>query len=247
RDLEVRVALVVAEQDVVARLQGLDEVVLEQQRLGLGPDHRRFHARDAADHLADARAVVALLEIAADTLFQVARLAHVQQLPLGVEVAIDPGQRGQGRDLAEQLFGMDLGHGSVLWRFADGCAAPGAAWTIAPCDGTSFAASSTTWATPASAGACAPTWPRAAKTCACGSTCPTIWTGWHPAHCRAAGRVFRSSGGPTRCPRGWWTPCPRPTSGSRPSAAIRHPSASKRWPGAWRPARRHRSGSTSNT
>jgi hypothetical protein len=37
-ELEVRVGLVVAEQDVVARRLRLDQVVLEQQRLGLGGD-----------------------------------------------------------------------------------------------------------------------------------------------------------------------------------------------------------------
>jgi hypothetical protein len=45
-DLQVGVALVVAEQDVVARVERLDEVVLEQQRLGLGAHHRGLHAHD---------------------------------------------------------------------------------------------------------------------------------------------------------------------------------------------------------
>ena len=45
-DLQVRVALVVAEQDVVARVQRLDQVVLEQQRFGFGAHHRRLHPRD---------------------------------------------------------------------------------------------------------------------------------------------------------------------------------------------------------
>jgi hypothetical protein len=47
-DLQVRVALVVAEQDVESRVQRLDEVVLEQQRLGLGAHHRGLQPRDAA-------------------------------------------------------------------------------------------------------------------------------------------------------------------------------------------------------
>jgi hypothetical protein len=55
-----------------------------------------------ADHVADAGAVVVLLEIAADALLQVARLAHVEQLTLGVEIAVDAGQAGQGRHLGQQ-------------------------------------------------------------------------------------------------------------------------------------------------
>ena len=36
-------------------VERLDQVVLEQQRLGLGAHHRRLQARDPADHVADAR------------------------------------------------------------------------------------------------------------------------------------------------------------------------------------------------
>ena len=109
-NLQVRIALVVAEQDVVARLQALDEVVLEQQRLGLGPDHRGLHPHDLADHVADAGAAVALLEIVGDAPFQVARLAHVEHRTGGIEIAVDAGQLRQGSDFAEQLIGMRFGH-----------------------------------------------------------------------------------------------------------------------------------------
>ena len=46
RDADVRIALVVAEQDVVARLVRLDEIVLEQQRLAFRAGDRGFHSRD---------------------------------------------------------------------------------------------------------------------------------------------------------------------------------------------------------
>jgi hypothetical protein len=59
-DLEVGVALVVAEQDVELGVQRLDEVVFQQQRLGLGAHHRGLHAHDLADHVADARAAMVL-------------------------------------------------------------------------------------------------------------------------------------------------------------------------------------------
>ena len=47
-DQDVAVALVVAEEDVVARREALDEVVLEQQRLGLGARDRGLGRRRSA-------------------------------------------------------------------------------------------------------------------------------------------------------------------------------------------------------
>ncbi len=105
---QVRVALVVAEQDVELRVQRLDQVVLEQQRLGLGAHHRGLQPRDAADHVADARAAVILLEVARDAALEVARLAHIQHGAGDVEVAIDAGHRGQRGDLGQQLLARGL-------------------------------------------------------------------------------------------------------------------------------------------
>ena len=76
-DLEIRVALVVPKKNVVLRAQGLDEIVFQQERLGLGAHHRRFQPRNSAHHMANARASVLLAEVAADPLFQVARLADI--------------------------------------------------------------------------------------------------------------------------------------------------------------------------
>jgi hypothetical protein len=42
------------------RVQRLDEVVFQQQRLGLGAHHRGLHAHNLAHHVADARAAVVL-------------------------------------------------------------------------------------------------------------------------------------------------------------------------------------------
>ncbi len=49
-EVDVGIALVVAQQDVVARAQLLDEVVLEDQRLGLGVGHRDLHVGDLRHH-----------------------------------------------------------------------------------------------------------------------------------------------------------------------------------------------------
>ena len=102
-ELEVGVALVVAKQDVVLGVQRLDQVVFQQQRLGLGTHHRGLHAHDAAHHVADARAVVRLLEIAGHALLQVPRLAHVEHAAVSVEIAVHARQRRQRGHFAQQL------------------------------------------------------------------------------------------------------------------------------------------------
>ena len=106
-DLQVRIALVVAEQDVVAREQRLDQVVFEQQRFRFGAHDRRLHVRDLRHHLADpheARAGVALLEIAGDALLQLARLADIEHGPVGIEIAVHAGQVRQRGDVGQQLL-----------------------------------------------------------------------------------------------------------------------------------------------
>ncbi|MNW00341.1 hypothetical protein D3C71_1958200 [compost metagenome] len=92
RNHQIGITLVIAKQDVVLRVLGLDQVVFQQQRLGLGAHHRGFQARDLADHVADARAAMAFLEVVGDAALEIARLADIQQAALGIEVAIDAGQ-----------------------------------------------------------------------------------------------------------------------------------------------------------
>jgi hypothetical protein len=92
---QVGIRLVVAEQDVEARLQSLDQVVFQQQRLGLGARHRGVDVVDAFQHQPDARTLVAFLEIAGDALLQVLRLADVEHGICRVDHAVDAGQGGQ--------------------------------------------------------------------------------------------------------------------------------------------------------
>ncbi len=126
---QVRIALVVAEQDVELRVQRLDQVVLEQQRLGLGAHHGGLEPRDAADHVADARAAVILLEVAGDAALQVARLAHVQHGAGDVEVAVDAGHRGQRGHLRQQPLAR---HARRLHRRAVGLLGLRCARVLAP-------------------------------------------------------------------------------------------------------------------
>ena len=103
---DVRVALVVAIQDVVARLEGLDQVVLEEQRFAFGAHRRRLDARHLPDHRGDPRFVAALLEIARDPLLQVARLADVERGTRRIEHPVDAGQMRQRRN---ELARVELG------------------------------------------------------------------------------------------------------------------------------------------
>ncbi|MNT15312.1 hypothetical protein D3C72_1503600 [compost metagenome] len=103
RDFQIRIRLVVAEQDVVARLQRLDQVVFQDQGFRLAVRDGRFQARDALDHHGDAGAGQVLLEITGDTLFKVARLADVQHLVRGVEIAVHAGQVRQLGDGGQHL------------------------------------------------------------------------------------------------------------------------------------------------
>ena len=102
--LEIGVALVVAKQNVELRRQRLDQVVLEQQGLGLGAHHRGLQPGDPADHVADAGAAVVFLKVAGDALFQAARLAHIQHPALRVEITVNARQRWQRSDLDEQAL-----------------------------------------------------------------------------------------------------------------------------------------------
>ena len=115
RELEIGVALVVAEQDVVARLERLDQVVFEDERFCLGAYHRHFQPGDLAHHEADTRAAMILLEIAGDAPLEVHRLADVQHLIVGIEIAVHARQGGQGGHLGQQ-FGAVARCGLDQWR-----------------------------------------------------------------------------------------------------------------------------------
>jgi hypothetical protein len=115
RQLDVGIGLVVAEEDVVLRRQALDEVVLEDQRLGLGARGGHLDAGHLPHHEPDARAQVGFLEIGGDALLQVLGLADVEHLAVGVEHAVDPGFLGQGTDqgLAVEHVSLQVGADGV--------------------------------------------------------------------------------------------------------------------------------------
>ena len=88
-DQDIGKALVVAQQDVVAGLELLDEVGLEQQRLGLGLGGDEHHRAGLGDHPGDAGRLALGRRVGGDALLDRARLADVEHLALGADHPVD--------------------------------------------------------------------------------------------------------------------------------------------------------------
>ena len=83
------VGFVVAQDDVEARLEALDDVCLKQQRLGLGVGGDDLHRRGFGDHAPQALGQAGGLGVGRDPLLEAAGLADVKGIPLGIEHPID--------------------------------------------------------------------------------------------------------------------------------------------------------------
>ena len=91
-DADIRVALVVTEQNVVAGLVALDEIGLEQQRLGLASNDGVLEVGDVRDHrrdLGDRDRPAA--EIALQSVAEFLRLADINNSPAAIFHKIDSG------------------------------------------------------------------------------------------------------------------------------------------------------------
>ena len=84
---------VVAQHYVVAGLQPLDQVGLEQQRVDLRRGGDEFHARRIGYHAGDAVIVASPARITLHPLLQVPRLADIKHLVVGSEHAVNAGAR----------------------------------------------------------------------------------------------------------------------------------------------------------
>ena len=111
------IGLVVAQHDVEARLQLLDQVGFQQQRFGFGVGGDDFHRHGFRHHAAQTFRQAADLGVGMDPAFQAARLADVQRVALRIQHAIDPRVGGHGLqrrlDNGHTFF---RGHGSILPR-----------------------------------------------------------------------------------------------------------------------------------
>ncbi|MDT4873215.1 hypothetical protein FQZ97_1084490 [compost metagenome] len=106
--------LVVAQQDVEARLQLLDEVGFQQQGLGLGRRDDQLHRPGQADHQPDALGVEAALRILHDAFLQRLGLADVEAGPVLAVHAIDAGLVGRAPRLVRDQLGGLKGQGVAL-------------------------------------------------------------------------------------------------------------------------------------
>jgi len=104
RELDVGVGLVVAQQDVEARLALLDEVVFQRQRLAFVVDQDVVDIDGLAHQRAGLRIGLRGFEqIGAHSRAQVLRLADIDDLALGVLVQVHAGLRGQCADFLLQV------------------------------------------------------------------------------------------------------------------------------------------------
>ena len=99
-DQDIGKALVVAQHHVVARLQLLDEIGLEQQRLGLRLGGDEHHRAGLGDHPRDAGRLALGRHIGGDALLDRARLADIEHLALGADHPVDA---GPGRGVAPEF------------------------------------------------------------------------------------------------------------------------------------------------
>ena len=121
-----RVALVVAEHDVEAGLEALDEVGLEEEGFGLGMGGDDLHRDGLVDHAAEALGHAGGLGVVVDALLEVAGLADVEGVAACVEHAIHARalRHGEERALdhghAHQARGCGRGFDVVQFRWHGG-------------------------------------------------------------------------------------------------------------------------------
>ena len=102
--LHVGISLVVAQQDVEARLFLLDEVVLEGERFFVVGDDDVVDVSGLADERAGFCVFpAALVEVGGDARAQVLRLADIDDLAFGVFVEVDAGRGRQGADFLGKI------------------------------------------------------------------------------------------------------------------------------------------------
>src|SRR5262249_30293741 len=113
-DAHVRIGLVVAEPDVEARAEALDEALLREQGSGLVPRDQELDRIRAVDQLrgpAHPRPAATALagEVRRDTLADRVRLAHVEGLPRSIAEDVDARSVRELLALIGQLLAA-LGH-----------------------------------------------------------------------------------------------------------------------------------------
>ncbi len=93
--MNVGIAFVVTQQNVVARLELLDQRTFKNQRLDLGMGHRNFDGADASHQAAHLGGCLIFPEVAGNALLEIARLTDIKHRAALVQHPIDAGQRGE--------------------------------------------------------------------------------------------------------------------------------------------------------
>ena len=114
-----RIGFVVPQDDVEARPKALDEVGLEQQRLGLGVGGDDLHRDRLRHHPPQPLRQARRLGVRHHTLLEAARLADIQRLALAIEHPVDAGTERHGRERTpDRLRALDrrlyVRHGSIV-------------------------------------------------------------------------------------------------------------------------------------
>ena len=102
RQQDLRQAFVVAKKDVVARLQLLDQVRFQKQRLDLGLGDDDFQRLGLADHAHQSVGQAVRLRVAGHPPRQIARLADIKRFTDTVQHPVDTGVARQLPDLGLQ-------------------------------------------------------------------------------------------------------------------------------------------------
>ncbi len=160
-DVDERKALVVLEQDVVARLVPLHQVVLEQQRLGFRRRLGDLDARHLRDHRLGLVGVGAAAEVARHAIAQVPRLADVEDPAGRVEHAVHAGPRAARPS------------GTTAGRSSSGQALAPAPWPAPRPRGTWRGSGAACWCCNGCSGTSRPCAGRAASRCS--APCAKAW------------------------------------------------------------------------
>ena len=116
-DLDIGVGLIVAQQNIVRRAQGLDQRLLEQQRLRLAGGDGGLHAGDTAHQRAGLGAGDVFLKIGIQPGTQIPGFTHIEYPAIVAQHPVDTGLAGA---MGEKLLGVELrqGHSGVGERQA---------------------------------------------------------------------------------------------------------------------------------
>ena len=99
-EMQVRKAFVVAQHHVEARPVFFDQIEFQQQRFGVGIRDRDLHARSLGNQCLNLGMHVAGLEIRSDPALEIARLADIEDLALGVQHPVNTRAARQALDVA---------------------------------------------------------------------------------------------------------------------------------------------------